>query len=132
MFFLPVTNDSRVAIRIFPGPLDMKQYCLDFVDAAPHEPLDAPFDDYELWATGSLSAHSWTRLATLEDSAGVPREGRLSGQQKFVLQDGLHCRLRGTEHKPMDMAMDFWIPVRQGRQEERTAIPGARLCQFDI
>ena len=96
------------------------------------QPRDAPFDDYELWATGSLSAHSWTRLATLEDSAGVPREGRLSGQQKFVLQDGLHCRLRGTEHKPMDMAMDFWIPVRQGRQEERTAIPGARLCQFDI
>ena len=138
VFFLGVLNDSRIAVRIFPGPLEDRQYCLDFVDAATHEPLDAPFYDYELWSIPPVAEQhqSWTpdaaQLATLEDFAGIPREERVLGQQKFLLQDGLHCFLCGTEHKPMREPMEFWIPIRKVPQERRTFRPAARKCQFDV
>ncbi|RPD57155.1 hypothetical protein L227DRAFT_587771 [Lentinus tigrinus ALCF2SS1-6] len=91
VFIRPIPH-SRDSIRLFPGSPALKEYCMDFVTTASGQPVNSPFK-FELWSVGTSSGrHAGVRLRSLESSLGCPLKDILSGEEKFVLTDGMPVR----------------------------------------
>ncbi|TFY75482.1 hypothetical protein EWM64_g8531 [Hericium alpestre] len=92
--------DSDLDIRVWgnsPGLDRQHLYCLDFVDRATHEPVNAPLD-FEIWVVPSLLA-SWLpsgcgRLMSMENSFGKLSRNIRPGQEKFCVMEGSTFQLK--------------------------------------
>lgn len=84
---------------------------MDFVETATKEPLNVP-DGYEFW-TVPVPATAWfepapRRLVSLERSHGIQPDKIATGEEKFILQDGLFCEVVHDGRK----IMRFRVPTR--------------------
>ncbi|THH27170.1 hypothetical protein EUX98_g7019 [Antrodiella citrinella] len=110
--------DSKYSMRLWGKHLEQsRQYCLDFVNTETGEAVDSPFE-YELWtvprrATPMVFCPSG-RLYTLEETLGCSLEGSTDGVSKFLLFEGMACRLT----RPGKKCIYFEVPVRDHPEDE--------------
>ncbi|KAI0696210.1 hypothetical protein C8T65DRAFT_583633 [Cerioporus squamosus] len=111
VFLRPIPN-SPYSIRLFPGCVLAREYCLDFVDTRTGLPVNSPFK-FELLAvpnrSGPSSALGLTRITNLDSAFGVRPDEILPGHEKFLLRDGQTCLLRRPGHKDVR----FTVPTRR-------------------
>ena len=96
-------------MRLFPGSLTSREYCLDYVSGTDHsKAVDAPFSECELYVA---QGQGWplTRMWTVEEGAGIPSDQVRPGCEKYILRDGMRCVLVRPEVKA---AVEFFIPQR--------------------
>lgn len=82
-------------MRIWPGSLEGKEWCMDFIHSATQEPMNSPFQ-FELWTVPPPTGYSsgpWQpaeahRVYSLENCFGIKTEDVAHGAEKFVLNDG--------------------------------------------
>ena len=110
VFVRPIPN-SKYSIRLFPGSLPAREYCLDFVRASTGEPVNSPFK-FELWTVPRTST-PWLggmamRVHSLEKVYGNRQEDIVPGQEKSLLRDGQSCLLK----RPGQRNLRLTVPVR--------------------
>ncbi|TFY73990.1 hypothetical protein EWM64_g10023 [Hericium alpestre] len=96
--------DSHLDIRIWgnsPGLDRMHLYCLDFVDRASRQPVNAP-SDFELCAVPSLVT-PWLsmdagRITSMEHNFGKHSKDIRPGQEKFGVMEGSSFKLKRVGH----------------------------------
>ncbi|KAI1782192.1 hypothetical protein LXA43DRAFT_906514 [Ganoderma leucocontextum] len=121
VFRRPIPN-SPYSIRLFPGSVAQREYCLDFVHTKTGEPVNSP-PGFEIWAAVE-NAIPWlgggtTRIRSLEHRLGFSAASILPGAEKFVLQDGQTCLLKRPGHKDLQ----FKVPMRA---------EGLNLARLDV
>ncbi|KAH9924071.1 uncharacterized protein B0H18DRAFT_1095186 [Fomitopsis serialis] len=105
--------DCDYSIRLWPGVVTAREFCLDFVHTETGEPTNSPFE-YELWSlsdptTPWLSVGSM-QLRSIENKFGVQTRDIRPGEEKFVLKDGLTCMLV----RPGKRSLRFTVPIHRG------------------
>ncbi|KAI1781861.1 hypothetical protein LXA43DRAFT_1078154 [Ganoderma leucocontextum] len=102
IFCRPIPN-SPYSIRLFPGSIAQREYCLDFVDKKTGKPVSSPLG-FELWSSiPDSGATSWLGGVMTR----MPYLGK-AGAEKFVLRDGQTYVLKRLGHKDVQ----FKVPVR--------------------
>ena len=118
MYYLPLNDQSEWSLRLFPGHPAVRAYCIDFVKDDTHEPVDAPFGQYDLYALPSRAGYALAMegpLQTFEANMGIPEDERRPGEQKYIVIDGTRCRLYGPSlRKPVE----FVVPSRPDCDED--------------
>ncbi|TBU35026.1 hypothetical protein BD311DRAFT_745451 [Dichomitus squalens] len=109
VFCRPIPG-SPYSIRLFPGSIVRREYCLDFVHTQTGQPLNTPAG-FELWIapetfTPWLGVTGTMRLRSLEAMFG--KSIVRAGEEKFVLRDGQTSILKRPGHKDLR----FKVPVR--------------------
>ena len=130
VFCRPIPN-SPYSIRLFPGAIIHREYCLDFVRTKTREPVNSP-SDYQIWSapettTPWLGTVGMMRIRSLENSFGFSAVNTPAGTEKFVLRDGQTYVLRRPGHRDLR----FKVPVRadgletvqSARDEDRLQFP---------
>ncbi|KAI0705486.1 hypothetical protein C8Q76DRAFT_630684, partial [Earliella scabrosa] len=104
---------SEYCLRIWPGSLERREHCVDFVLAEDTNRPVGPPRRYKL-CVDSPTNRRWfgiglKALKTLEEIMGVPKSQRKPEEVKFVVLDGMSCVLTGPKGID-DVRID--IPVR--------------------
>ncbi|KAI0373764.1 hypothetical protein BV20DRAFT_962344 [Pilatotrama ljubarskyi] len=118
--FVHPIPDSEYSIRLFPGSVEGRDYCLDFLLTATGEPVNSPFE-FDLLCMpdpdAPVPSGPIVRMRPLECSFGIPQDKIDPGEEKFLLRDGAHCLLRRPGHRDVR----FTVPIR--RRPERARQP---------
>ncbi|KAI0705498.1 hypothetical protein C8Q76DRAFT_771243 [Earliella scabrosa] len=107
VFVRPIPHSSY-SLRLFPGSVSLKEFCMDFVHTKTGQPVNSPFA-FELWTTSDRSnCQPAVRLVSLERLWGHAQTSIAPGEEKFVLREGTTCTLR----RPGCRDLRFTVPVR--------------------
>ncbi|PIL25621.1 hypothetical protein GSI_11370 [Ganoderma sinense ZZ0214-1] len=110
VFCHPIPN-SPYSVRLFPGSIALREYCLDFVDTATGNPVNSP-PGFEVWSVRGGSAGMGdgvsARVLSLEHTFGFGGASLKPGAEKFVLRDGQTCLLK----RPGYRDVQFKVPTR--------------------
>ncbi|KAI0688970.1 hypothetical protein C8Q76DRAFT_765596 [Earliella scabrosa] len=107
VFVRPIPH-SPYSLRLFPGSVSLKEFCMDFVHTKTGRPVNSPFP-FELWSTsGQFHCQPTVRLVSLERLWGHSQKSVAPGEEKFVLREGTTCILR----RPGRRDLRFTVPVR--------------------
>ncbi|RPD61727.1 hypothetical protein L227DRAFT_499774, partial [Lentinus tigrinus ALCF2SS1-6] len=111
VFLRPIPGSS-CSIRLFPGCLEAREYCLDFVSTETGLPVNSPFK-FELWAVPNPSL-PWIgaiseRIFSLENMFDYSTKDIPAGHEKFPLRDGQTYLLKRSGHKDVC----FTVPLRR-------------------
>ena len=107
--------DTQYSLRLFPGSISAREYCMDIVDSASGEPVNSPFD-FELWgapdpATPAVGMPRLThQIPSAERGHGLKQEEIQPGHEKWFLTDGR-----------------TYVIVRPGKPNVRFTVPDRRL-----
>ncbi|KAI0354797.1 hypothetical protein OH77DRAFT_1504486 [Trametes cingulata] len=111
VFVHPIPN-SEYSIRLFPGSVEGRDYCLDFVVTSTGQPVNSPFK-FDLLCIpdpdAPVPSGPIVRMRPLECSFGIPQDKIDPGEEKFLLRDGAHCILRRPGHRDVR----FTVPIRR-------------------
>ncbi|KAI1782526.1 hypothetical protein LXA43DRAFT_1103894 [Ganoderma leucocontextum] len=115
VFLRPIPS-SQYSIRLFPGSLAHREYCMDFVLTSTGHPVNSPFK-FELWVVPSSST-PWLgglpmRIHSLERVYGYQDAKISPGVEKFLLKDGQTCLLKRPGHRNLR----FTVPIRAAALE---------------
>ncbi|KAI1791437.1 hypothetical protein LXA43DRAFT_973111 [Ganoderma leucocontextum] len=114
VFSRPIPN-SPYSIRLFPGSIAQREYCLDFVDTKTGKPVNSP-PGFQIWSARDPGVMPWlgglgggmTRMHSLDHALGFRGKDLKAGAEKFVLRDGQTYMLKRPGHKDVQ----FKVPVR--------------------
>ncbi|KAI0817017.1 hypothetical protein BC628DRAFT_1404790 [Trametes gibbosa] len=107
---------STYLMRLWPGSLEGREWCLDFIDAGTSEPVNSPFK-FKLWVVPDavgFSSGPWQpaeahRVYSLENRFGIKTRDIGKGAEKFVLIDGqTYVLWRPGQHQNIQ----FTVPSR--------------------
>ncbi|KAI0689581.1 hypothetical protein C8T65DRAFT_746118 [Cerioporus squamosus] len=116
VIIIPIPG-SPYSLRIWPGSLTRREYCLDYVYSDDtNRSLNRP-KGYDLAAHVPMGSLPWLALGaqelhSLEYNFGIIPEHIGDGQEKYVLRDGLVCVLTYTEKGHEGEEVRFEVPVR--------------------
>ncbi|RPD77305.1 hypothetical protein L226DRAFT_483785 [Lentinus tigrinus ALCF2SS1-7] len=111
VFLRPIPHSSY-SIRLFPGCLEAREYCLDFINTRTGLPVNSPFK-FELWAIPNPSlpwiGGSFERVVAMERMFGFSKDEAPPGEETFLLRDGQTYLLK----RPGRKDVRFTVPVRR-------------------
>ncbi|PIL31361.1 hypothetical protein GSI_06060 [Ganoderma sinense ZZ0214-1] len=128
VFVRPIPN-SEYSVRLFPGSLGAREYCMDFVLTSTGEPVNSPFK-FDLWTVPSTTT-PWLggmsmRVYSMEKRYGHRDEDIVPGVEKFLLRDGQTCLLRRPGHRDLR----FTVPIRAAAMQAASAGQDADEIDF--
>ncbi|KAI0354796.1 hypothetical protein OH77DRAFT_1425381 [Trametes cingulata] len=117
VFVHPIPN-SQYSIRLFPGSVEGRDYCLDFLVTSTGQPVNSPFK-FDLLCIpdpdAPVPSGPIVRMRPLECAFGIPEDKIDPGEEKFLLREGQHCVLRRPGHRDVR----FTVPIRRRPEPAR-------------
>ncbi|RPD60450.1 hypothetical protein L226DRAFT_428799, partial [Lentinus tigrinus ALCF2SS1-7] len=108
---------SSYSLRMWPGSLTRREYCLDFVyanntDKSLKHPQGYSFDVYAPMSTRPWLGIGAQTLHSIEHNFGIPHQDVGEENEKIILRDGLLCVLTYTAEGGHRREVRFEVPVR--------------------